>query len=1135
MINFVVRDRRGHGRVPRLVRSGVSVCAVLFALSGLGPSRAPAAELLRHQLWVTKPPACDDALANPPAAVTAFLTTDPEFYLWFAVRDAKAGDVAASEYYTPGGQVYAPASGPWKPVEAPGTYCFTDLAFRIAGAAPATMPGVWRVLIKWKNQTLAEIRYTISLPGSTGLAPTLASGGVVNTADYTAALAPGAMISLFGSNLAGATRQASGAPLPTTLDGVSVEVVDGGRTLPAPLFFVSAGQINAQLPFGLQGASVSVRVRNAGGVSQAVTVPVRARAPRLFTRTQDGKGEAILLHAADYGLVSRERPAQPNEYLVLYLTGLGAVTPEATAGRPGGDGGALGALQRVTETVTATIGGRDAVVHFAGLAPGFMGLYQVNLQAPAGLAEGAHAVVIRCGGQASQSAVTAYVGPPAGGKPEEVVRAALEAQARGDMTGLLGHAAQEGYSEAGKQAAAKIFETVRRNATFSDFRFTHLATAPGDKGTLAVVRAVVSYTVTTRVERHALTCGLLAYLRKEGGAWKILNITPDELLNREIFETGGVAKASASARFAGVVDLGRLNQLINETLRQGHVDEEKLLLAIYFGAVGKIPVFGDLVANIYQIYDTLDNGIAAVKESWKNGFTGIGLLKWKQVGVGLIQIATEPIPHLDSQADMIQASLEQLGYNLELARALNEVRALLEQLELAKVKVNPRFYQGTAILFSNPAGVEVEPEAGDPARFSYGTPVGQIRLTAPAVLDQTISLQVAGEIAFDADSPAIPFIQKVGGQVRDGVFYLPVDVTYLVESDESRLDIILDRFQRSPGSSSPVVRWVATCRVGIQELRIRLRNGETTEGVLVTNDFMNEIEGFQIQGVSESPISLRVGQSLSGLRVIGVSGRLEQRFWPDLTGRGECLDMAIAEPRVAELTRGATVTLTGRAAGQTRWDLLLGGSAAGPGWPELRRSVEVRVEGQDKLGQIHPTIGVVADVIGEHYVSSGTQPRRFTEDGNSFRTPTLRFGACSAKTAWNGAHFDFSGKCPTSGGDTVEFSMKGQISPDLAKIVSGTFRSKTTTRSGLQWTEISYNVNNLEAAGFRDGGGGCAIFDFRAYREKANNHVSNIRFTRVWLAADGSERQRDTYTRTEWDRTDTVVPEVRVSFVCRLP
>ncbi|MBK9166754.1 MAG: hypothetical protein IPM24_04740 [Bryobacterales bacterium] len=1105
-------------------------------MSWLGAPQASAAELLHHQLWVAEPPACEDALTDRPAPVTAFLTTDPVFYLWFAIQEGKQGDIAASEYYTPGGQLYAPVSGAWSPLERDGNYCFTDIAFRIAAAAPATMPGTWRVLIKWNNQTLGEIRFTISPPGSTGPLPSLATGGVVNTADYTAALAPGGMISLFGTNLAQATRQAQGVPLPATLDGVSVEVVDGGRTLAAPLFFVSAGQINAQLPFGLQSASVSVRVRNARGDSQAVTMPLRGRAPRLFTRTQDGKGEAILLHAADYRLVSRDQPAQSNEYLVLYLTGLGAVTPEAVAGRPGGDGGALGALQRVTGTVTATIGGRDAVVHFAGLAPGFMGLYQVNLQAPAGLAEGAHPIVIRCDGQASQSGVLAYLGPQAAGKPEDVVRAALEAQARGDVSGLLSHAAQEGYSDTARQAAVTIFETARRGASFSDFQFTHLATTVGDKGTLAVVRGLVSAAVTARDGSFHMTRGLLGFLRKERDTWKVLTIEPDDLLNQELFESGRYSKLDGATRTADVVDLGRLNQTINQAFDQNHVNEEKLALELYFAGVGKIPIFGDGAANVYQVYDCLVDLKDAGGEVLTRGLTGIAVGKFTQVGIGILQVVSEPLPGIDTQVDLVAAAFDNLIRNAEVQRALHEAREVVRRLQLGEVKVNPRFYQGPRVLFANPAGLEVEP-AG--TRFSYGIPVGLLRFTAPAVLDQIVPLQVVGEIAFEANNPAVPILTKVGGEVRDNLLYLPVDVTYLVERDTSGGDAILDHFDRfrSAVSVSNTVRWVATCRRGIQQLSVQLRNGERTAPLLVNNEFMNDITSLEFQGLPAGPLDLRVGQTLSAIRVIGSSPRLEQRFWPDLTNRGECLAMAVADPRVAELQRGDTVSLTGRSAGETRWDLLLGGSAPGGGVPELSRYFTIKVEGAstDKLAQIHSTIGVVADVIGEHYVSSGAQPRRYTEDGNSFRTPTLRFGACTAKTAWNAANFDFSGTCRTSGGETAEFSMRGQVSPDLARIVTATFRSRTTTTSGLQWTEISYSVNNLEAAGFRDGGGGCTIFDFRAHREKAKNHVSNIQFTRVWLAADGSERQRDTYARTEWDRTDAVVPEVRVSFVCRLP
>ena len=75
---------------------------------------------------------------------------------------------------------------------------------------------------------------------------------------------------------------------------------------------------------------------------------------------------------------------------------------------------------------------------------------------------------------------------------------------------------------------------------------------------------------------------------------------------------------------------------------------------------------------------------------------------------------------------------------------------------------------------------------------------------------------------------------------------------------------------------------------------------------------------------------------------------------------------------------------------------------------------------------IHATVGVVADVIGEHYITSGAQPRLYSEAGMSFRTPTTRFGNCAEKTVWNGTSFDFTGTCETSGGSTVEFSMRAR-------------------------------------------------------------------------------------------------------------
>ncbi len=239
-------------------------------------------------------------------------------------------------------------------------------------------------------------------------APVINTGGVVNAADYTTALAHGSILSVWGTNLAASFQQASGVPLPTTLNGVTVEVVDGARVIAAPLFFVSAGQINAQLPFEVTSASVGVRVKNAKGTSNTQTVGVTTRAPRLFTRTMDGRGEAIVTHA-NYTVVEAGKPADPNEVVLVFLTGLGQTSPQAVSGQAAGDGTSAHPLNWVQETVTVTVAGLPTTVHFAGLAPGFVGLYQLNVQLPASLPGGAQPMVVSCGGQSSQTGVTVAI------------------------------------------------------------------------------------------------------------------------------------------------------------------------------------------------------------------------------------------------------------------------------------------------------------------------------------------------------------------------------------------------------------------------------------------------------------------------------------------------------------------------------------------------------------------------------------------------------------------------------------------------------------------------------------------------------------------------------------------------------
>ena len=259
--------------------------------------------------------------------------------------------------------------------------------------------------------TVAGQTHTVTQAGAAPSGPPqLRTGGVTNAADYSRDFAPGVIVSIFGTSLASTAAGASRLPLPTTLEGASVEVVDGSRTLNAPLFYVSPTQINAQLPFGLTSSSVQVRVRNAAGASSTDTITILPRAPRLFTKTMDGKGEAIVLHA-DYKVVSAASPAKPGEIVILYLTGLGAVDPPVAAGAAGGDGSEAAPLNLVSAGVSVTVDGRSADVLFAGLAPYFAGLYQVNFRVPAEIMTASDSLVVSSGGKDSQASVTVACAP----------------------------------------------------------------------------------------------------------------------------------------------------------------------------------------------------------------------------------------------------------------------------------------------------------------------------------------------------------------------------------------------------------------------------------------------------------------------------------------------------------------------------------------------------------------------------------------------------------------------------------------------------------------------------------------------------------------------------------------------------
>jgi uncharacterized protein (TIGR03437 family) len=206
--------------------------------------------------------------------------------------------------------------------------------------------------------------------------------GIVNAgsfAPFTAGLAPGELLTLYGANLAPGTQVESGIPFPTTLGNVQVLI----NSIPAPLYYVTPTQLSAIVPYGLTGGIAKVQVFNNNVASNAVTALLSATSPGILTQSQNGLGYGDAVHQ-DGSLVNGKNPAQIGETVSLFVTGLGAVNPAI------GDGsaGPTDPLSNTTNTITAYIGGTQATVTYAGLAPQLGGLYQINLTVPPGVPSG---------------------------------------------------------------------------------------------------------------------------------------------------------------------------------------------------------------------------------------------------------------------------------------------------------------------------------------------------------------------------------------------------------------------------------------------------------------------------------------------------------------------------------------------------------------------------------------------------------------------------------------------------------------------------------------------------------------------------------------------------------------------------
>ncbi|MCU1233068.1 MAG: repeat containing protein [Candidatus Solibacter sp.] len=226
--------------------------------------------------------------------------------------------------------------------------------------------------------------------------PTISTGGVVNAANFTARISPGALASVFGSGFGSATIQPD-LPLPNSAGGVTVTV--NGKA--APILFLSPGQINFQVPWSTPtSGSVPVVVSFLGGNSNSMSAPVATAAPGLFTLST---GAAIVQNFPDFSLNDPTNPIKAGGTIIAYLTGSGPVSPTMADGAIAPSG----TLVSSTAAVTAKIGAATADVSFTGLTPGFVGLVQMNITVPSTLSPGVYPLAVTIDGQAANTGTIA--------------------------------------------------------------------------------------------------------------------------------------------------------------------------------------------------------------------------------------------------------------------------------------------------------------------------------------------------------------------------------------------------------------------------------------------------------------------------------------------------------------------------------------------------------------------------------------------------------------------------------------------------------------------------------------------------------------------------------------------------------
>lgn len=261
-----------------------------------------------------------------------------------------------------------------------------------AGSATATLAvtglqlpvGSGTITATYNSSSSASVAVSVSSASGTNAKPSIAS--VSNGASFKPSFAPGGILSVFGSQLSPVTSSASAVPLPLSVSGVAV-LVNG---IAAPLYYVSGTQLNVQIPYETTvGSTAVVSVNNNGQVTTG-TFNVAAAAPGIFTTTT--------------GASVPTASATPGQEIAFYITGAGLVAPAISDGAAPTTSTPLADLPQPQQKTTVTIGGANASIDFIGIPYALVGVTQINVQVPNGIAAGVQPVVVTVDGVPSPAA-----------------------------------------------------------------------------------------------------------------------------------------------------------------------------------------------------------------------------------------------------------------------------------------------------------------------------------------------------------------------------------------------------------------------------------------------------------------------------------------------------------------------------------------------------------------------------------------------------------------------------------------------------------------------------------------------------------------------------------------------------------